>query len=152
MAGEFYLFHAALEKMGDGTIDLDTHAFKFALVTGSVTPANSTANPCWGAGGTTNLSSYEVTPGGNYTAGGPSLTTVTWTESAGIVTFDCDNVTIAQHASNPTNARWAVVYDDTAANNDCVGYIDIGGTTDLSAGAFTYNVSTSGLFYTRIGT
>lgn len=147
MAGEFYLFNSAKEWIGDGTIDLDGHTFKAALVTSAVTPAASTAAPCWGAGGSTNLSTNEVTPGGNYSAGGVALANVTWVESAGVVTFDSDNVTWAQNASNPTNARWMIVYSDTAANKNALGYVDLGGTTDLSAGAFTYNVSASGWFY-----
>ena len=109
MAGEIYLFNIAKEWEGDGTLDMDGHTFKAALVTSSVTPAASTAAPCWGAGGTTNLATNEVTPGGNYSAGGVALTTVTWAESGGTVTFDSDNVTWAQDASNPTNARWMIV-------------------------------------------
>lgn len=147
MAGEFYLFNVAVKKCGDGTIDLDTHSIKWALVTNAVTPAATTSNPCWGAGGSTNLSTNQVTPGGNYASGGAALASVTWVESTGTVTFDCENLTIAQHASNPTNARWVVFYSNTATNKDAIGFIDLGGITDLSAGAFTYNVSASGLFY-----
>lgn len=146
MAGEVTVFNAAKEWIGDGTIDLDTHTFKFALITSSLTPDATTAAPCWGAGGSTNLSSYQVTPGGNYTTGGSALSTVTWAESGGTVTFDSDDVSIAQNASNPTNARWAVVYSDTATNKNALLFVDLGGTTDLSAGGFSYTVSASGWF------
>lgn len=146
MAGEFYLFNAAKEWEGDGTLDYDSHTHKAALVTNAVTPSASTSAPCWGSGGSTNLSSSEVTPGGNYSAGGVTLGSVTWTESGGTVTFDSADISIAQHASNPTNARWMIVYSDTATNKNCVGYVDLGGVTDLSAGGFSYTVSASGWF------
>lgn len=145
--GDVILFNKAVEWIGDGTIDLDTHTFKMGLVTNAVTPTAATAAPAWGAGETTNLSSSQVTPGGNYSTGGPSLSGVGWSESAGTVTFSVTNPSISQHASNPTDARWAIFYSDTATNKNALCAIDLGGITDLSAGGFSLTFP-SGVVFT----
>lgn len=135
--GDFTWFNAAKLKLGLKKIDLENDVIKLGLITSAVTPAATTADPCWGAGGTTNLSSNQVTPGGNYSTGGPTVASNTFTEAAGVATFAGAAVSIAQHASNPTNARWGVLYSDTATNKDALGFLDLGGTTDLSAGGFS---------------
>ena len=127
--------HEAQTRLESGNLETDT--IKLGLITDSVTPTATTADPCWGAGGTTNLASSQVTPGGNYTTGGPTVANNTFTESSGTVTFDGDAVSIAQNASNPTDARWGIVYSDTATNKDALGFVDLGGVTDLSAGGFS---------------
>jgi hypothetical protein len=144
--GDFILFNAAKLKLGQKKIHFGTDTFKMALIDSSVTPSATTADPCWGAGGTTDLSTYEVS-GGNATAGGITLTNVTFAESGGTVKFDADEVVIAQTGANPPDARWAVVYSDTSANNDCVGALDLGGVTDLSAGGFSATPNASGVLY-----
>lgn len=145
-AGDITLFNAFKLKVGQEIHQLSTDTFKFGLVTNAVTPAASTADPRWGAGGTTNLSSNQVTPGGNYATGGPTLASTTWTESAGVVTFDAADVSIASNASNPNNARWGIVYNDTSTGKEAVCFVDLGGVTDLTAGAFATTFSASGLF------
>lgn len=144
-SGDFTWFNAAKMKLGLKKLDLENDVIKLGLITSAVTPTATTADPCWGAGGTTNLSSNEVTPGGNYSAGGATVANNAFTEAAGTATFDGDAVAIAQHASNPTNARWGILYSDTSANNDCLGFLDLGGTTDLSAGGFSATPNASGI-------
>jgi hypothetical protein len=55
-------------------------------------------------------------------------------------------VSIAQNASNPNNARWAVIYNDTSAGKEAVAFVDLGGVTDLTAGAFSITWNASGIF------
>lgn len=135
-AGDFTWFNAAKLKLGQKKVHLGTDTFKFAFLTNSVTPLATTDDPCFGAGGSTNLATYE-TSGGNVAAGGVTLSGVSYTESAGVVTWTFGAVVIATHASNPTNARWAVVYSTTAANLDCVGFLDLGGVTNLATAGFS---------------
>ena len=143
--GDVTWFNAAKGKLGLAIINLETDVLKLGLVTSSVTPTASTADPCWGAGGTTNLSSNEVTPGGNYSAGGPTVANNTFVESGGTATLDADNTSIAQNASNPTNARWGVLYSDTATAKDALAFVDLGGVTDLSSGGFSVTWNASGI-------
>lgn len=145
--GTIVLFEEFAKKMQDGTIDVDTHTWKFAFVTLSVTGgiAATDANPCWGAGGTTNLATSEVTPGGGYTTGGATLTSVTLTETGGVATFDSADVVFTSSASgDPATIKTGILYSDTATNKDAAGFVDMttdAGTTAISllAGNITFS-------------
>ncbi|MCG8608951.1 MAG: hypothetical protein MI864_00305 [Pseudomonadales bacterium] len=153
--GTLTLFNEFAESIADGRIDLDTHTFKIAITSlqagGTPTIAATDAVPCWGAGGSTNLSSSEVSAGGGYTAGGETLGSVTWSQSSGVGTFDAANVTWTSSGSgDPTNCKTAVIYSDTATNKDAVGFVDLtsDGTTAVSmlTGNIAINWNASGLF------
>lgn len=144
--GDITLFNEFKKDVGEKVHNLGSDTFKLGLITNAVTPAASTADPRWGASGSTNFSSSQVTPGGNYSTGGPTIASTTWTESAGVVTFDGSDVSIASNGSNPNNARWGIIYNDTSTGKECVGFLDLGGVTDLTAGPFASNWSASGLF------
>ncbi len=144
--GDVTLFDSFKLDIGEKVHNLGADTYKFGLVTNAVTPSASTADPRWGAGGTTNLASSQVTPGGNYSTGGPTIASTTWTESGGVVTFDGADISIASNASNPNNARWGIIYNDTSTGKEAVAYVDLGGVTDLTAGAFANNWSASGIF------
>ena len=146
--GDVTLVQDFLDDLGSKLHDLDADVIKLGLITTTTTPTTGTANPTWGAAGT-NWSTNQVTPGGNYTTGGPDIS-ATWSQTSGLGTFDATDVSILQNASNPTNARWGIIYNDTATNNDVIGFIDLGGDTDLSAGDFTITWNASGIF--TIGT
>ncbi len=113
-AGTFTLYNSFAEFMGDGTIDLDTHAFKIMLLT-SVHVPNLTDSTL------TNVSGNEIAGANGYTTGGGALSAVTWTRTAGVATFDSDNFVWTASGGSLT-ARYAVIYDDTATNDELVGY------------------------------
>ena len=144
-AGDVIVFDQFLVDVQEKIHDLETDSIKVALITSAVTPAATDADPRWGAGGTTNFSTSQVTPGGNYTTGGSAAATPSVTLSGGAAVFDAGDISIAQHASNPTNARWGILYNDTAAGKQCIGYVDLGTTIDLSAGAFSITWNASGI-------
>ena len=137
-AGDFHIFDEFLEDVGLAIHQLETATIRLALVTNATVPAENTADPRWGAGGSTNFSSTEVTPGGNYTTGGIDVT-ATYSEASGTATFDgTTNPQWLQNGSNPTDARWAILYNDTSAGKECIGYGDLGATIDMSAGDLTW--------------
>lgn len=144
-AGDVVFFDQWLVDVQEGAHNMETDSFKLGLTDSTTTPATTTTDPRWGAGGTTNLSTDEVTAGGNYSAGGASVANPSVTLTGGAGVFDGDDVSIAQHASNPTNARWGILYNDTAAGKNAVGYVDLGAATDLSAGAFSVTWNASGI-------
>ncbi len=134
--GDVTFFHQFKIDLGNKIHDLDGETYKIGLITSAVTPAASDAAPHWGGTGTTNYSTNQVTPGGNYATGGPALTTISWTNSSGTISFKADKVAIAQHASNPTNARWGIIYNSTDANKRGVAIVDLGSVRDLTTGLF----------------
>lgn len=157
--GDTKFFAAWVEKVLDeqsadfgGTPNTIKCALIKSAANGGADPSATDAYPTWGAGGTTNLSSSEVTAGGNYTSGGNACANAATTIVSNVIQVDWDNpATWSQDASNPTNARWAVYYDDSSANKDCVGFTDLGSDRDMTGGdlqiamgspAFTITVST----------
>lgn len=119
--------------------DLDADVYKMALLTAAVTPTAADATP--------RLGDYtEVTVGGNYTPAGGTDITATYTEAGGTATFDGADVTWTQDPGNPTNARWALIYNDTLAGKNAVCFIDLGTTIDMTAGDLTVSLNASGVF------
>lgn len=144
-AGDVVFFDQWLVDVAEKLHDHENDVFKLGMVTSAVTPLATTSDPRWGAGGGTNLSTNEVTAGGNYAAGGPTIAnpSVTLTGGAGVI--DGDDIAITKHASNPTNARWAPFYNSTDAGKRCVGFVDLGADTNLTAGDFTLTWNASGI-------
>ncbi len=136
--GDVIEFNQFKVDLGNKVHDLDGDTFKFGFITGVVTPTAASAAPHFGGTGTTNFATNEVTPGGNYAAGGPSAASLSFANAAGTVSWNADKISIAQHASNPTNARWIIVYNSTDANKRAVCFIDLGSVRDLTAGLFEF--------------
>ena len=105
-ADAFLLFHGFKEYMADGTIDLDDASagvFKCALVDSGWTP-NLATDDAW-----SDISANEIAGSYGYTADGQALTGVTWTNSSGTMTWDCDNPTW-NASGGSIAARFAVIY------------------------------------------
>jgi hypothetical protein len=140
-AGDLVVFEEAKAFMLDGGWGT-TDDIKCALITVATVPTAADATPA--------LGDYtQVTAGGNYTAGGTSLgqwaTLVT--EAGGTVTFDSGtNPTWAQNAGNPTNARYALVYNDTQAGDPAIAFVDLGAAVNMTTGALTITWDASGIF------
>jgi hypothetical protein len=84
--------------------------------------------------------------GAGYTAGGATLVskTITYTASTNIVALDAADVNWA--SSTISNARYAVIYDDSpASNKPLLGYVDFGADTSSSSGNFTITWDAAGI-------
>jgi len=116
-------------------VDLDSDTLKIMLVTSAYTPDFGTHDF---KADVTN----EVV-GTGYTAGGETLTSLSLTQSAGVITFDAADVT---WTSSTITARGAVIYDDTIASDPLICYIDFGSDQSSSSGDFVLSFSASGIF------
>jgi len=146
-AGDFKWFAQGLHDIGNKLIDLDTDVLKFGLITNSVVPTVATAVPCWGAGGTTDFSTTQVTVATSY-AGPVTLNTVTWTKDATGAVLDAANpAVIAQDASGATNIAYLILYSDTSVNKKCIGYMELSttGAISLVSGPLTITFNASGM-------
>lgn len=114
-AGTFTLYNHFAESIGDGSIDLDTHSFKIALLDSGYSPSG--AHSQW-----SNVSGDEIAGSYGYTTGGATLTSVTWSQTGGTATFDSDNQ-VWSASGGSISARYAVIYDDTHANDALIGYV-----------------------------
>ncbi|MGI9406005.1 MAG: hypothetical protein ACR2O4_06500, partial [Hyphomicrobiaceae bacterium] len=114
-SGDLTPFNEWGDDVGEKIHNIETDEFKAALIksaaNGGIDPTAATPDPRWGAGGTTNLLSSEVTPGGNYTTGGIAIG-ASWDRTVNVQNFNASvNPSWAVLAGNPTNARWAIVYN-----------------------------------------
>ena len=141
-AGETFWFVGYFQRVFDfQSPDFGTtpNEIKCAIIksaaNGGHDPSVTDAYPTWGSGGTTDLSASEVTPGGNYVAGGAIVASPTSTLNGAVLELDWGNVpTWATHASNPSDARWLIFYDNTSTNKDCICYFDLGADRDMTTG------------------
>jgi hypothetical protein len=112
-----------------------TNTIKMGIITNAQTPGVNDSDPRWGAGGTQNYSTAEVTPGGNYSAGGVSLAGTTSTLSGAVTSLNCTSpISVAANASNPTGAFWGIFYDSTSAGKEVFGFIELGTSVSLVPG------------------
>lgn len=143
-AGDIVWFRQALLDLGVKRHDLTADTIKVGLVNSVTTPTATTADPRWGAGGTTNLSSNEVATGASYSAGGPSLASVTWTLVSNVATLRATDPVIAQDATGFTDARWGIIYNSTDAGKRALGFIDLGSARSIQTGSLTLNFGGAG--------
>jgi hypothetical protein len=138
-----FVFNKCKEYMSDGTIDMDrttSDSFKIALYTDASLPAATITNKA-----TLDASYTEVASGSGYTTGGESLTSITWSESAGTVTWDADNV---QWTSATFTARYAIIYADyvtTPVADPLMILLDFGSNQSVINGTFTVPFNASGI-------
>jgi hypothetical protein len=114
---------------------------KMGIITNAQTPGINDSDPRWGAGGSQNYSTAEVTPGGNYSAGGISLTSPAVSLSGAVTSLTATSpISLAANASNPTGAFWGIFYDSTDAGKHVFGFVDLGGSLSLVPG-LTLNIA-----------
>jgi hypothetical protein len=128
-------FNSFREFLGDGTIDLDNDTFKVVLLSSSYTPDATDAVYA-------DLSD-ELASSGGYTQKDKALTGVTWTRDGAVVTFDADN---PSWTGATFTCRYAVILDETAANDPLVCLFDLGADKTVENGTFTLQFHTDGIF------
>lgn len=129
------------EYFGDSTIDLDGDTFKLALM--GVAHTYTAANNAWA-----DVSANEIASANGYTTPGQNLTSVTWVEAAGTVTWDAADVTWTASGGSIA-ASDGVIYDDTTtvpADALCFS-VDFDGLQTAGDGTpFNVNWNASGIF------
>lgn len=141
-AGKWKLYESAKEFIGDATIDLDGHTFKMALFL-STSNCNTLTHDQLA-----DLTNQHANANG-YTTGGVTLTGVTWARSGGTVTFDCDNP-VWTASGGSIVARFAVIYDDTAAGDELLAVCLLDTTpadvTATDGNTLTITINATGVF------
>jgi len=139
--GDIKWFGQGLHDLGSKLHNLSSDALKLGLITSATTPTVATAVPHFGGTGTTNMATNQVAAGTSYTAGGPTLSSVTWTVVSGVPTLRAAAVTVAQDATGFTAARWGIIYNNTNAAKQCLAYVDLGSDRSIQAGSLTLDWS-----------
>ena len=92
----------------------------------------------------------EITPGNGYTAGGTQATLVSSGQTAGVYKLVLDDVTFTASGGSIGPFRYAVLYNDTASNDELIGWWDRGTSLTLGIGeSCIFNLDgTAGVFTT----
>lgn len=139
--GTFNFYDSFKEYLGDGTIDLDGDTFKVLLTSSAYTP---------NAGTHTTLTDITNELSGNGYAR-QTLTSVTWTEASGTVTFDSADPQWTASGGSIV-ARYWVLYDDTPTSpaDPLIAYGLLDNTpadvTTTDGNTLTASVNASGWF------
>lgn len=137
-ASDWFIYPAAIERAWQGEIDLENDVLKVILLDSGHTPAQTTHD---------DLADVSVDESANYTR--PTLGTVTWTRSGLAVTLDAADVEITPSGGN-TAAAYAVIYDDTHANDALIAFCNLNGdgsdVTIPDGVPYTLIINASGIF------
>ena len=93
--------------------------------------------------------SGELSTANGYTAGGATITVTSSAQSSGLYTLIASDVTWTASGGSIGPFRYAVIYNDTATNDELIGYIDyVYSVTVASGQTFTIDFDqTAGLYY-----
>jgi hypothetical protein len=139
-AGDLTVFEEFSLDIGKGVHDFTSDSLKLALIDDTLAPTAADATPTW-----SDYSANEVS-GTGYTAGGATLSGVTYTEADGVAKLDdTGNVTWSQNGAGPTDAYYAVLYNDDAASDQAICFIDLDGPVSLQDGDISVTWNASGI-------
>ncbi len=146
--GDFTVFNELSISLGEKKINLETDTIKLALIDDTVTPLVDTNTPMWSGGSSQDYVSNEVDEFvGGYSEGGVTISGPELIRAAAVTTFDDDdsNITITQNGAGFDDARWGILYSDTATNKEAIGFLDLGEDRSQIAGAININWNASGI-------
>lgn len=140
MAVTALVYGAFIDHLAQKRIDIDTDTIKIALCTSAYTPSQDTHDFF-------NDITGEVS-GTGYTAGGATLSSVTWAYTSGTNVWKFDAADVSWTGSTIT-ARYAVIYVDTAgasSTDPLIAYIDFGADISTTTGTFNIVFDAAGIF------
>lgn len=135
-AGTFTFYTNFMEKIGNGTINLETDTLCLALVTSSYTPDGLHSSYA------AQVAANEVSA--SVTSGLKVLQAVNWTISgSSTVKLDCDDIVVT--AAQAMKAKYAVAYTQSAG--ELVTYVDLdtAAATGVEATQITVQMPAGGI-------
>lgn len=119
----FNKIQAFVENLAEGVFDLENDTIKVALSNVAIDS------------GDFNLSQItEISAGNGYTAGGNTATVSASEQSGGTYKLTLADVTFTATADSIGPFRYVYVYDDTATNDEGIGWYDYGSAVTLNDG------------------
>ena len=129
----FAKFNSFVEAVAEQAHNLGSDTLKVMLTNTAPEAAN-----------TVKADITEISAGNGYTAGGSQATQSSSAQSAGVYKLVCADVVFTASGGSIGPFRYAVLYNDTATNDELIGYWDYGSAITLSSGGtFTVDFSAS---------
>lgn len=119
----FTKFQPFVENLAEKVFNLGSDTLKVALTNSD--PTNTVG---------TLASVTEITAQNGYSAGGSTATQSSSAQSSGTYKLVLADVTITASGGNFGPFRYVVLYDDTAASNELIGYWDYGTNITITSG------------------
>lgn len=125
----FNKFQSFVEALAEKKHDLGADTLKVLLT--NVAPVNSN---------TVKADLTEISAGNGYTAGGTAVTVTSSAQSSGTYKLIANDVVFTASGGSIGPFRYVVIYNDTAANDELIGWWDYGSALTLLNGeTFTVN-------------
>ncbi len=125
----FNKFQDFSEQLARGVHDFDAHTFKVALTNSAPVATNTVL---------ANIT--QISAGNGYTTGG-NTTTISISETTGTTTVSGTEVVFTATGAMAA-FRYAVLYNDTAASDELIGWFDYGSSISMTSGeTFTIRFS-----------
>ena len=126
-------FNAFTENLAEKKFDLGSDVLKWILTNVAPVATNSVKADL-----------TEIAAGNGYTAGGTQATISSSAQSSGVYKLTLADVVFTASGGAITTFRYAVLYDDTAANDELIGWIDYGSSVNVADGeTFTIDADAS---------
>lgn len=134
MASLTYIkFNSFIEAIMEKVHNLGSDTLKVMLTNVAPTAANTQKSDL-----------TEISAGNGYTAGGETLTVTSSSQTAGTYTLVItSNIVWTASGGSIAAFRYIVVYNDTATNDELIGFWDIGSEQNITDGS-TYTASFAG--------
>lgn len=120
----FVKFHSFVQNIGRKAFNLHTDTLKVVL--SNTAPNVSTNN------GLADIT--QITAGNGYSTGGKAVGSNDYSQSGGTASLTGNDVVFTASGGAIGPFRYAVLYDDTATNDELIGYWDYGSALTLAAG------------------
>jgi hypothetical protein len=128
---DFNYFDSTAYEIAKGTHNLDSDTLMIGLSNASPSPTNTV----W-------ADITEISAGNGYSAGGTAISSLAVSQVSDTGKLDGDNVTFTASGGSIAQFQYLVLYNDTAASKQLLGYWDAGAAVDLYDGdEFTINLS-----------
>lgn len=132
----FNKFNSFVEALAEKTHNLGSDTLTVALSNSAPSAANTVL---------VNITEISYTNIQNGTTTGRNLTSVTSSQTSGTYTLDAADLTLTATGTVP-NFRYVVLYNNTATNDELIGWYDYGSTVSLLTGeTFTITWDAAGI-------
>jgi len=118
----FNKFNAFVENLAEGKMNLGTDTLKVALTNTLPTASNSVLADI-----------TQIAAGNGYTTGGTQATISSSAQTGGTYKLVLNDVVFTASGGAMATFRYVVLYDDTAASDELIGWYDYGSAVTLNA-------------------